>query len=93
MHLSSSNRDRSLPVLFEIKDLVEAKGMFEALVEKEFKFPLTSQNNLPLTKTGSTYYIVKSSNSSTIDDDDQDIDSNGTDEDQSRANKRKSKQL
>jgi len=81
-------------VSFQCDDLVEAKGMFEALVEKRVQVSAHKSKQSAIDqKTGSTYYIVKSSNSSTIDDDDQDIDSDGTDEDQSRAKKRKSKQL
>ena len=86
--------DDQINVSFQCDDLVEAKGMFEALVEKRVQVSAhKSKQSAIYQKTGWTYWIVKSSNSSTIDDDDHDVDSDETDEDQSRAKKIKSKKL
>ena len=79
-------------VSFQCDDLVEAKGMFEALVEKRVQVSAHKSKQSAIDKkTGATYYIIKSSNSSTIDDEDDVIDSDETDEDLSRTKKRKNK--
>ena len=79
-------------VSFQCDDLVEAKGMFEALVEKRVQVSAQKSKQSAIDqKTGSTYYIIKSSNSSTIDDGESVMDSEDTDEDHTRVKKRKSK--
>ena len=66
--------------------------MFEALVEKRVQVSAHKSKQSAIDqKTGATYYIIKSSNSSTIDDEDDVIDSDETDEDLSRTKKRKNK--
>ena len=86
--------DDQINVSFQCDDLVEAKWLFEALVEKRVQVSAHKSKQSAIDqKTGWTYWIVKSSNSSTIDDDDHDVDSDETDEDQSRAKKIKSKKL
>ena len=59
-------------VSFQCDDEAEAKGMFEALLEKRVQVTAhkTKQSAIDQ-KTGSTYYIIKTSNSSTIDSDDE----------------------
>lgn len=80
-------------VSFQCDDLTEASGMFEALVEKRVQVSAHKSKQSAIDqKTGATYYIIKSTNSSTIDDDEDDvIDSDETDEDLSRGKKRKTK--
>ena len=80
-------------VSFQCDDLTEASGMFEALVEKRVQVSAHKSKQTAIDqKTGATYYIIKSTNSSTIDDDEDDvIDSDETDEDLSRGKKRKTK--
>ena len=86
--LGLKNGDQ-INVSFQCDDLDEAKGMFEALVEKRVQVAaLKSKQSAIDQKTGSTYYIIKSSNSSTIDDETV-IESDETDEDNSRTKKRK----
>ena len=61
--------DDQINVSFQCDDFVEAKGMFEALLEKRVQVTaLKSKQSAIDQKTGSTYYIIKTSNSSTIDD-------------------------
>ena len=63
-------------VSFTCDDLTEAKGMFEALVEKRVRISAHVSKQIAVDqKNGSIYYIIKSANSSTIDDDDEDDDS------------------
>ena len=77
-----------ITVSFQCDDFVEAKGMFEALFEKRVQVSAhTSKQSAIDQKTGSTYYIIKTSNSSTIDD--VVNDSDDTDEDLLRPFKKK----
>ena len=59
-------------VSFQCDDEAEAKGMFEALLEKRVQVTAQKSKQSAIDqKTGSTYYIIKTSNSSTIDSDDE----------------------
>ena len=61
--------DDQINVSFQCDDMVEAKGMFEALLEKRVQVTAHKSKQSAIDqKTGSTYYIIKTSNSSTIDD-------------------------
>ena len=61
--------DDQINVSFQCDDFVEAKGMFEALLEKRVQVTAHKSKQSAIDqKTGSTYYIIKTSNSSTIDD-------------------------
>ena len=79
-------------VSFQCDDEAEAKGMFEALLEKRVQVTAhkTKQSAIDQ-KTGSTYYIIKTSNSSTIDDsdDDDDIDHVSESDEDLRPKKKK----
>ena len=80
-------------VSFQCDDEAEAKGMFEALLEKRVQVTAHKSKQSAIDqKTGSTYYIIKTSNSSTIDSDD-DIDcvsdSDDTEEDLRPKKKKK----
>ena len=80
-------------VSFQCDDEAETKGMFEALLEKRVQVTAHKSKQSAIDqKTGSTYYIIKTSNSSTIDSDD-DIDcvsdSDDTEEDLRPKKKKK----
>ena len=56
-------------VSFQCDNEPEARGMFEALLEKRVQVTAHKSKQSAIDqKTGSTYYIIKTSNSSTIDD-------------------------
>ena len=78
-------------VSFQCDDEAEAKGMFEALLEKRVQVTAQKSKQSAIDqKTGSTYYIIKTSNSSTIDDsDDDDIDHVSESDEDLRPKKKK----
>ena len=78
-------------VSFQCDDEAEAKGMFEALLEKRVQVSAHKSKQSAIDqKTGATYYIIKTAGSSTIDsDDDDDIDHVSDSDEELRPKKKK----